>query len=132
MTNLKLEKMLLELFKLKEKISDNKALLKNYKIKSDRLTQLLSAKKDLMMQIEEEKNRIEDEMLEDKDYAEAKKSEKELKIELKEKNADIREELNEIKMTTLTASFDYMIEGEPVKVQIEKFVKFYLNGKEEK
>ncbi len=132
MANLKLEKLLLELMKLKNKTADNKALLKNYKIKSDRLTQLLSAKKDLMVQIEEEKNRIEDEMLEDNDYADAKKTEKELKVQIKEANADIREELSEMKMNTLTASLDYVIEGEPVKVQIEKFVKFFLNGKEQK
>ncbi len=132
MSNIKLEKLLLELLKLKEKTADNKALLKNYKIKSDRLTQLLAAKKDLMVQIEEEKNRIEDEMMEDNDYADAKKSEKELKVELKEKNSDIREELSEMKMNTLTASLDYVIEGEPVKLQIEKMIKFFLNGKEQK
>ncbi len=50
MSNIKLEKLLLELLKLKEKTADNKALLKNYKIKSDRLTQLLAAKKDLQVQ----------------------------------------------------------------------------------
>lgn len=132
MSNVKLEKMLLELLKLKQQTDDNKAILKSYKIKSDRLTQLTAAKKDLMVQIEEEKNRIEEEMMEDIDYAEAKKSEKELKVQLKEKNADIREELNEMKMNNLTASLDYVIEGEPVKVQIEKFVKFFLNGKEQK
>lgn len=51
MSNIKLEKLLLELLKLQEKTADNKAMLKQYKIKSDRLTQLLSAKKDLMAQI---------------------------------------------------------------------------------
>ena len=132
MSNVKLEKLLLELLKLKQKSDDNKALLKSYKIKSDRLTQLMSAKKDLMVQIEEEKNRIEDEMMEDIDYADAKKTEKEVKVQLKEKNADIREELAEMKMNNLTASLDYVIEGEPVKLQIEKFVKFFLNGKEQK
>ena len=107
-------------------------MLKNYKIKSDRLTQLVAAKKDLQMQIEEEKNRIENELMEDNDYADAKKKEKEAKIEIKEANSDIRETLTEIKMNTLTASYDYMIEGEQLKVQVEKFVKFYLNGKEQK
>jgi len=132
MTNLKLERMLLELMKLKEKSKDNKALLKQYKIKSDRLTQLLSAKKDLMAQIEEERNRIEDEMMEDTDFADAKKTEKELKVAIKEKKSDIREELVQMKMNGLTASLDYVIQGEPVKLQLEKFVKFYLNGKEQK
>lgn len=132
MSNIQLEKLLLQLIKLKEKTADNKALLKNYKIKSDRLTQLLSAKKDLMVQVDEEKNRIEDEMMEDIDYADAKKTEKELKVQLTETNADIREELIEMKMNNLTASLDYVIEGEPIKLQIEKLVKFFLNGKEQK
>ena len=132
MSNLKLEKQLLELLRVKKKLDDYKALLKNYKIKSDRLTQLVAAKKDLQMQIEEEKNRIENELMEDNDYADAKKKEKEAKIEIKEANSDIRETLTEIKMNTLTASYDYMIEGEQLKVQVEKFVKFYLNGKEQK
>lgn len=132
MTNLQLEKLLLQLLKLKKKIDDNKAILKSYKIKSDRLTQLTAAKKDLQVQIEEEKNRIEEELMEDVDYAEAKKDEKELKVELAETNADIKEILNDVKMQTLTASYDYTIDGEPVKVQVEKFVKFFLNGKEQK
>ncbi len=71
-------------------------------------------------------------MMEGNDYADAKKTEKELVVEIKEKAADIREELIEIKMNDLTASLDYVIEGEPVKVQIEKMIKFYLNGKEQK
>ena len=85
-----------------------------------------------MVQVEEEKNRIEDELMEDNDYADAKKTEKELKAQTTETNADIREELAEMKMNTLTASLDYVIEGEPIKVQIEKFVKFFLNGREQK
>lgn len=132
MTNLQLEKLLLQLLQVKKKTDDNKALLKSYKIKSDRLTQLVAAKKDVQAQIEEEKNRIEEELMEDTDYAEAKKTEKELKVELTEVNADIKEILNDVKMQTLTASYDYTIDGAPVKLQVEKFVKFYLNGKEQK
>lgn len=132
MSNIKLEKLLLELLKLQEKSTNNKALLKQYKIKSDRLTQLLSAKKDLMAQINEEKERIEDEMMEDNDFAYAKKTEKELKIKIKETKSEMRAELVQMKMNGLTASLDYVVEGQPVKVQIEKNVTFYLNGKEQR
>jgi len=127
-----LDKLLRKLLGLKQKTADNKALLKDYKIKSDRLTQLVSDKKDIMVQIKDEKDRLENEMMEDNDYADAKKTEKELKINAKEVNSDIRQELYSIKMGALTDSLDFVIDGEPIKIQVEKFRKFYLNGKEQK
>lgn len=132
MSTIKLEKLLLELLKLRKKNDDNKALLKSYKIKSDRLTQLTAAKKDIHAQMEEEKNRIEDELLEDNDYAEAKKSDKELRIKIKEQNSDIRMMLDEVNKTTMHAEYDYNLEGEPLKMQMERAVLFFLNGKEQK
>lgn len=132
MSTIKLEKLLIEFLKLNKQQDDNRALLKSYKIKSDRLTQLTAAKRDLQAQIEEEKNRIEGELLEDNDYAEAKKTEKEMKIEISEKKSEIRIVLDEVNQNRMNAEYDYMLEGSPLKMQMERTVRFFLNGKEQK
>ena len=127
-----IEKMLTELMELKDKMANVKEILRSYKMRSERLTQLKRAKKDLNEQIEEEKKAIEDVFLEDKDYEEATNDELTLKNQIKEKNAELRETMNKVNMDQQLSSYDYNIKGEPVKMQVERVVKVYINGREEK
>ena len=78
-----IEKLLLEIMELKDKFQDAKAILRGYKIKSERLTQLKRAQKELKEQVDEEKKNIEDEFLEDSDYEQASNDELTLKNQIK-------------------------------------------------
>lgn len=127
-----IEKKLVELISAKEKFEDAKAILKHYKIKSDRLTQLKRAKKDLMDQINDEKKNIEDEFLEDADYEQAKNDELTLKNEIKEKSSELRELMAKVDKDQDLSTYDYNIKQAPVKLQVERVVKVYINGKEAK
>lgn len=135
MTDLKpnqIEKLLVQLSELKEKMENAKAILKHFKITSERLTQLKRAKKELGEQIEEEKKHIEDGYLEDKDFETASNDELTLKNQIKEKNAEIRQALAQIDPSQLLSTYNYNIKGELLKLQVERVVKVYINGKEEK
>lgn len=135
MSNFQLEKLTAELVKLKGKQAENKILLKSYKIKSDKLSQLESARKDLMQQINEEKDRIEKEMLEDVDYAEAKKDQKIYKIKIKEKTSEIKELVTKISnriSSSVVDALNVVVDGNQYKFNFEPAIKVILNGKEQK
>jgi hypothetical protein len=117
---------------LKNKLEDAKAILKHFKIKSERLTQLKRAKKQLGEQIEEEKKSIEDEFLSDSDYETASNDELTLKNQIKEKSSELRETMAKVNTDQLLSTYDYNIKGEALKMQVERVVKVYINGKEEK
>jgi hypothetical protein len=127
-----IEKALTHVLVLKEKLFGVKEILKTFKINSDRLKQLKVARKEMSEQIEEEKRRIEDEFLADKDYEQAKNDELNLKNDLKEKNSELREIMAKVNPGQDLSTYDYNIKGEPTKVQVQRVVKVFINGKEEK
>lgn len=134
-TNVKpnqIENMLVELVELKDKMANAKAVLRGYKVQSERLTQLKRAKKDMNEQIEEEKKSIEDEFLEDSDYEQAANEELTLKNQIKEKNGELKKVMTQVNRDQDLSTYDYNIKGEPMKLQVERVVKVYINGKEEK
>ena len=127
-----IEKLLLEIMELKDKFQDAKAILRVYKIKSERLTQLKRAQKELKEQVDEEKKNIEDEFLEDSDYEQASNDELTLKNQIKEKNAHLRKAMAQVNKDQDLSTYEYNIKGEPLKMQVERVVRVYINGKEEK
>ena len=127
-----IEKLLQQLMELKEKMQNTKEILKSYKITSERLTQIKRAKKELGEQLEEEKKRIEDEFLADKDYETAANDELTLKNQIKEKNAELRQAMAQVNKGQDLSTYDYNIKGEMLKLQVQRVVKVYINGKEEK
>jgi len=127
-----IENLLLELTELKEKLADARTTLRSYKVKSERLTQLKRAKKDLNEQVEEEKKNIEDEFLEDTDYEQAHNDELEYKNKIKDRSAELRELMATVNKNQDLSTYDYNIKGEPMKVQVQRVVKVFINGKEEK
>jgi len=135
MTDLKpnqIEKLLVELVSIKEKLANAKEILKSYKIKSDKLTQLQKVKKELYEQISDEKNRVEDEFYADKDYETSKNDELTYKNQIREKSSELRELMAKVNVDQQLSTYDYNIKGEPLKMQVERVVKVYINGKEEK
>jgi hypothetical protein len=127
-----IEKLLVELVGIKEKLANSKEILKSYKIKSDRLTEFQKVKKELLEQIADEKDKIEDEFYADKDYETAKNDELTYKNQIREKNAELRELMAKVNVDQQLSTYDYNIKGEPIKMQVERVVKVYINGKEEK
>ena len=127
-----IEKLLTQSMELKDKLATAKEILRSYKIKADRLTQLKRAKKDMNEQIEEEKKQIEDGYLEDSDYEQASNDELTLKNQIKEKNGELRDVMKLVNPGQQLFTYDYNIKGEPVKMQVERVVKIYINGREEK
>jgi len=127
-----IENLLTSLVEMKDKLLNAKAILKGYKITSDRLSQLKVAKKDISMQIQEETKRIEEEMLADKDYEQAKQDEKKYKNSIAEKNGELRELMSQVNIDQTLSTYNYNIKGEELKMQVERVVKVYINGKEEK
>jgi len=127
-----IEKLLVSQIELKEKLLNAKEILKSYKIHSEKLTQLKKVKKDLNEQIDEEKKTIEDKYLEDKDYETAANDELTLKNQIKEKNAELRQAMATVNKGQDLSTYDYNIKGEKLKLQVQRVVKVYINGKEEK
>ena len=127
-----IENLLVELSELKEKMTDAKAILRGFKVKSERLTQLKRAKKDLGEQMEEEKKNIEDEFLEDTDYEQAHNDELEHKNKIKDKSTELREVMTKVNKGQDLSTYEYNIKGEPMKLQVQRVVKVFINGKEEK
>lgn len=127
-----IEKLLQEIVEIKEKIGDAKVILKDFKVRSERLTQLKKAKKELGEQIDEEKDRIESEFYEDKDYEQSKNDELTYKNQLKEKNAELRQAMAQVNVDQQLSTYEYNIKGESLKMQVERVVKVYINGREEK
>ena len=126
------EKILVQISEIKDKLENAKVILKDFKVKSDRLTQLKKAKKELAEQIEEEIDRIEGEYYEDKDYEQSKNDELTYKNQLKEKSSELREAMAKVDVSQQLSIYEYNIKGEPVKMQVERVVKVYLNGREQK
>lgn len=127
-----IEKLLQELITVKEKLEDAKAILNNFKIRSEKLTQLKKAKKELGEQIDEEKDRIENEYYADKDYETSKNDALTYRNQIKEKNSEIRKAMAEVNVDQQLSTYEYNIKGEPLKMQVERVVKVYINGREEK
>lgn len=127
-----IENLLQELIAIKEKLEDSKAILNNFKIRSEKLTQLKKAKKELGEQIDEEKDRIENEYYADKDYETSKNDTLTYRNQIREKNAEIRKALAEVNVDQQLSTYEYNIKGAPLKMQVERVVKVYINGKEEK
>lgn len=127
-----IEKLLQELLATKDKLEDAKAILKDFKVRSERLTQLKKAKKELGEQMDEEKDRIESEFYEDKDYEQSKNDELTYKNQIKEKNSELRQAMAQVNVDQQLYTYEYNIKGEPLKMQVERVVKVYINGKEEK
>ena len=127
-----IENKLVELMAPKNKLLDAKEMLKSFKIKSDRLKDLQTAYKDLRDQISEEKDKIENEFYEDKDYEKAKNDDLTYRNHIKEKGSELREIMKSVDADKLLATYDYNIKGEKLKMQVERVVKVYINGKEEK
>ena len=127
-----IEKLLQELIDIKEKLADARAILKDFKVRSEKLTQLKKAKKELGEQIDEEKERIESEFYEDKDYEQSKNDELTYKNQIREKNAELRQAMAQVNVDQQLSTYEYNIKGEPLKMQVERVVKVYINGREEK
>lgn len=127
-----IEKLLSDLLAIKEKIADNKAILKHYKVQSEQLAQLKNAYKELKRQIDDEKKRIEEEFFLDVDYEQAKKDELTYSSELKEKVGELKTVLSQVERTEDLVSLEYNINNEPMKVQLERIMKVYVNGNEQK
>jgi len=128
----KLENLLVQLHELKDKLFLTKTTLKEYKIKSDRLTQLISARKEMNEQIKEEKDRIEDEFYEDPTYETAKNDELTYKNQVKEKTGEIKQATATMNPDQTLFTIDYNVKGEQYKLQIERAPRVYINGKEQK
>jgi len=128
----KLENLLVQLHELKDKLFLTKTTLKEYKIKSDRLTQLISARKEMNEQIKEEKDRIEDEFYEDPTYETAKNDELTYKNQVKEKTGEIKQATATMNPVQTLFTIDYNVKGEQYKLQIERAPRVYINGKEQK
>lgn len=127
-----IEKTLVELVELKDKLASAKAVLRGYKVTSERLTQLKRAKKDIGDQIAEEKKNVEDEFLEDKDYETAANDELTLKNKIKEKNGELRQTMAQVDKGQDLSTYEYNIKGETLKMQVQRVVKIFINGKEER
>lgn len=127
-----IEKTLLEIMAIREKLEDAKTILKGFKVRSEKLTQLKKAKKELGEQIDEEKDRIENEFYSDKDYETSKNDELTFKNQLREKNAELRQAMAQVNVNQQLSTYEYNIKGEPLKMQVERVVKVYINGREQK
>jgi len=127
-----IEKLLQELMEMKDKLTNAKALLKNFKVTSDDLTKLMKAKKELAEQIADEKDRIEDDFYADKDYEQSKNDELTLKNQIREKSAELKQLMAKVDTDQQLSTYNYNIKGEDLKMQVEKVVKVYINGKEER
>lgn len=127
-----IEKLLLQIIEAKDKLTDTKAILKHYKMESDRLTQLKQAKKELQDQINEEKDRIEDEFYSDETYETASNDEKTYKNQIKELTSELKQVMAQVDTDQQMSTYSYNIKGEKIKMQVERVAKVYLNGKEEK
>lgn len=125
-----IESILKEMQKIKYKLEDAKAVLKGYPIKSDKLTQLKKARKELKEQIDEEVDEIESKHYEDKDFEQACNDKLTYKNQLKEKTAELRQLVTRKHKVPVLETEDHLVEGEQMKLQFEFPAKLYLNGRE--
>ena len=119
------------IYGLQSKLMDCKAVLKHYKIKSDRLDQLKKAKKELQEQINDEKDRIENEYYADSDYEKARNDELTYKNEIKQEKAMLKQKLASKYRSKEQAQMitdKRLVRGEQLKLQLEFTPNVYLNG----
>lgn len=131
-SNAKLETMIAELLKQRERHLVAKERLKEFRIESEALTDLKRAARDIRDQAKAEKQRIEAEMKEDVEFQDAEKEERESREKQREIIHELRELLAEFPMKDDMASFEFNIQGDRQQIQLEKIVKMYINGKEQK
>jgi len=125
----KIEQLLNHIAKTQGQLLDTKEVLKEYKIKSDTLTKMKEAKKDMIQKINEEKDRIEDELYEDPTYEKSKNDELTLKNQLKEQIAMLKVEVQSKYNAPGLKTEDHLIKGEQMKLQLEFMPNIYINGR---
>jgi|SRR5210317_1868850 len=125
-----IQKVLEKIIEKKDKLAGAKEILKSYKIKSDKLTQLKRVQKDLKEQIIEEKKRIEDEYLDDRDYEDALNESLTLKNDIKELAGELRQlSAKKYNPPTLKTEDHNLVTGQ-YKLQLEFVPRVYINGSE--
>jgi predicted Zn-dependent protease len=125
-----IQKIMENIVALNGKIDDSKIILKGYKIKSERLTQLKRARKEMTEQINDEKKNIEDGFLEDKDYEEASNDLLNNKNKLKEATAMLRVAVGKKYNAPGLQTEDHLVSGDQYKLQLQFSPQIYINGKE--
>lgn len=128
-SEVQIDSILNALMLIQGKLQGSKDILKHYKIKSERLTQLKRAKKELGEQIAEEKDRIESEYYEDKDYEQAKNDQLTYKNEIKEKKSELGVILHSKYKAPTLQTEEHIVNGEPVKLQLQFIPDIYINGR---
>ena len=117
-----------QLFTIKEKLADSKAILKNYKVQSEKLTQLKLVKKELAEKIKEETDSIENEFYNDVDYEKAKNDELTFKNQIKEKTSELKTTLAVKYKTSDLITDSRLVKGQQLKLQLEFAPTVYVNG----
>lgn len=118
-----------EIVRTQNELKSTRVVLSHYKFKSEKLTQLKRAKKELIDQINDEKKMIEDEFLEDADYEKAINDKLTLGNKLKELKSELKEAAAKKYEAKQLATEDHLVEGEQYKLQLEFAPTIYLNGK---
>lgn len=131
-SNIKLETLIAELMKQRERYAVAKERLKEFRIESETLTDLKRAARDIRDQAKAEKQRIEAEIKEDEEFQDADKEERESRERQREIIHELRELLAEFPMKDDMASFEFNIQGDRQQIQLEKVLRMYINGKEQK
>lgn len=131
-SNAKIESLIAELLKQLERHNVAKERLKEFRIESETLTDLKRAARDIRDQAKAEKQRIEAEIKEDEEYQDAEKERMEAGERAREITHELRELLAEFPMKDDMASFEFNIQGDRQQIQLEKVIKMYINGKEQK
>ncbi len=127
-----IEKLLADLIGLKDELKDLKLITKEYKIESDKLTELKKMRRDISDEMKGEKARIEEDLLSNDDYKDAKEREVKTKEEVREKSAQLKLLMSKMNPELELASYKYTVAGELINMEVERAVKIYINGHEEK
>lgn len=131
-STMKLEKLVAELVKEREESALAKERMKEYRIESEQLTDLKRAARDIRDQAKAEKERIEGEFKEDLEYQDAVEAERTHREKVRELTHELKELLQAFPMKDDIASFEFNILGERQQIQLEKMLKMYINGKEQR
>ncbi|PIV90804.1 hypothetical protein COW46_01515 [Candidatus Gracilibacteria bacterium CG17_big_fil_post_rev_8_21_14_2_50_48_13] len=131
-SNLQLERLLADLVKERERHAVAKERLKEFRIESEALTDLKRAARDIRDQVKAEKQRLEEEFKQDEDFQDSTKEELESRERMRELTHELRELLAEFPMKDDLASFEFNIQGDRQQIQLEKVLKMYINGKEQR
>lgn len=131
-SNLQLERLLAALVKERERHAVAKERLKEFRVESETLTDLKRAARDIRDQAKAEKQRIEEDFKQDPDFVDTTKEEQESREKMRELTHELRELLAEFPMKDDIASFEFNIQGDRQQIQLEKVLKMYINGKEQR